>query len=151
MNDPQTPAASQRILGIVDDAEGRLRRLGDREAGERPSAEKWSRKEALGHLIDSAANNHQRFVRALLEEELAFPGYAQTQWVGQQGYAEESWELLVGLWSAFNRHLAHVVSRVPQVKLAARCRIGDGSPVTLGFLIDDYIRHMKHHLEQILP
>ncbi len=151
MSYPTTPAGSERLLEIVDRAEPRLRGIRDVEAGERSSAEKWSRKETLGHLIDSAANNHQRFIRCLLEDGLAFPGYVQTEWVGQQAYAEESWDLLVGLWSAFNRHLAHVVSRVPRGKLASLCRIGGGSPVTLGFLIDDYMTHMKHHLEQILP
>jgi hypothetical protein len=151
MKEAGTSAAGERIRGIVDGAGESLQRLGDREAAEKPSAEKWSRKETLGHLVDSAANNHQRFVRALLEDGLEFPGYVQTRWVGAQAYAEESWDLLVKLWSAFNRHLAHVVSRIPPDRLGARCRIGGGAPVTLGFLINDYIRHVEHHLEQILP
>ncbi len=151
MSHPVTPAGGERILEIVDQAEQPLRGIGDRQAEEKRSAGKWSRKETLGHLIDSAANNHQRFIRCLLEGGLVFPGYLQTEWVAKQAYAEESWDLLVGLWSVFNRHLAHVLSLVPREKLAAQCRIGDGSPVTLGFLIDDYIRHVKHHLEQILP
>jgi hypothetical protein len=70
--------------------------------------------------------------------------------VSRQAYAEESWDLLVRLWCAFNRHLAHVVSRIPADRREAGCRIGGGAPVTLGFLIDDYIRHVEHHLEQIL-
>src|SRR5258706_11100853 len=78
----------------------------DSQAG-RPSAE-WSRKETRGPLIDSACNNHQRFVRAQLQGELVFPGYEQDSWNRAQRYQSEPWENLVALWASYNRHLAHV-------------------------------------------
>src|SRR5258706_9340245 len=89
----------------------------------RPSGE-WSKKEILGHLIDSACNNHQRFVRAQLEAELVFPGYEQEGWARCQGYATADWALLVELWAAYNRHLAAAIARIPAEKLATPCRVG---------------------------
>jgi hypothetical protein len=115
----------------------------------RPAPDKWSKKEVLGHLIDSAANNHQRFVRAQLSDELSFPGYEQEGWVATQRYQGESWEQLVRLWQSYNLHLLHLMRGVPAGKLQNRCRIGQGEPVTLEFLMTDYLRHLKHHLGQI--
>jgi hypothetical protein len=114
-----------------------------------PAPGKWSKKEILGHLIDSASNNHQRFVRALLSEEPVFPGYAQNDWVRGQGYADEEWQGIVDLWSALNRHIAHLVARIPPAKMQTQCRVGDSAPMTLEALITDYILHMTHHLEQL--
>ncbi len=111
---------------------------------------KWSRKEILGHLIDSASNNHQRFVRARLSSEVSFPGYAQNQWVETQGYQSESWQNLVQLWAGFNRHILHFVSRIPEDSADNRCALDGNEPVTLRFLVDDYVRHLEHHLAQIL-
>src|SRR5437764_8545226 len=70
---------------------------------------KWSPKEIIGHLIDSASNNHQRFVRAQFTDDLIFAGYEQDAWVSVQQYGRESWPLLVQLWKSFNLHLAHVM------------------------------------------
>ena len=109
----------------------------------------WSRKQLLGHLIDSASNNHQRFVRAAIAGELVFPGYAQDENVRVQAVQELSWELLITLWASYNRLLAHVIAKLPEDKLQSQCRIGDGEPVTLEFLVKDYLGHLKHHLEQI--
>jgi len=127
----------------------RLRAMSEEEAARRPSPEKWNRKEVLGHLIDSACNNHQRIVRALLSNELDFPAYAQDDWVRCQDHAGEEWGVLVGLWHAYNRRLASIIALVPRDKLATRCRIGDGRPTTLGDLIVGYLRHLEHHLGQL--
>jgi hypothetical protein len=115
----------------------------------RPSAE-WSRKETLGHLIDSACNNHQRFMRAQLQDELVFPGYEQDSWNRAQPYQSEAWENLVALWASYNRHLAHVMAAIPESAGGNRCTIGDSEPVTLELLVTDYVRHLEHHLGQIL-
>jgi len=137
------------IQGIVDRELPRLRLMQPRELSASPAPGKWSKKEILGHLIDSASNNHQRFVRALLSDELVFPGYSQNDWVRVQGYVDEEWQRIVDMWSALNRHLAHFVGRLPAERLKTPCRIGDNAPVTLEALIVDYIRHVEHHLEQL--
>ena len=109
----------------------------------------WSRKQVLGHLIDSASNNHQRFVRASLQGSLEFPGYDQDGCVRVQAIQEAPWPALVALWVAYNRFLAHVIAHLPVERLEAPCRIGAGQPVTLRFLVEDYVAHLLHHLRQI--
>lgn len=111
---------------------------------------KWVRKEILGHLIDSAANNHQRFVRAALAGRLSFPGYEQDGWVALQRYRQRPWREVVDLWHQLNRHVAHAMESVPADRAAAPCAIGEDAPVTLRWLMEDYVRHMRHHLSQIL-
>jgi hypothetical protein len=86
-------------------------------------------------------NNHHRFVRAQQVEELTFPAYEQEQWVSAQGYAERPWVELVDFWRLYNRHPAHVISRIPEEKLAVICVIGANEPVTFGYLIEDYLLH----------
>lgn len=145
----------------VEDAARRLLLISEEEASAPRAADKWSPKEIVGHLIDSASNNHQRFVRAQFTDHLVFPGYEQEAWVRAQGYKEESWPLLVELWRSFNLHLAHVMRRSPEsARLASRERhnldqigwvkVGEGEPATLEYLMRDYIGHLKNHLRQIL-
>jgi hypothetical protein len=109
----------------------------------------WSRKQVLGHLIDSASNNHQRFVRALLQHELRWPGYDQAGCVRVQRFQEFSWSKLVELWVNFNLLLAHVLASVPEAKRKTQCVIGDGPPMSLEDLAVDYLRHLQHHVDQI--
>jgi hypothetical protein len=111
---------------------------------------RWSREQILGHLIDSASNNHQRFVRAQLEDEVALPGYTQAEWVEAQHYQDRDWKELIALWAAYNRHLLHLMEVFPQEKRSNRVRIGGGDPLTIEFVMVDYVRHLKHHLDQIL-
>jgi hypothetical protein len=144
----------------VEETAARLRELDDAEAASRRATAAWSRKEILGHLIDSAANNHQRFVRAQFQEDLSFPGYAQEEWVAAQRYDEAPWPQLVELWRLYNLHLLHVVSRIPADtlrrprhphtlhKIAWRL-VDEREPATLEYLILDYVGHLKHHLAQI--
>src|SRR5712691_13354271 len=93
----------------VRTAAGELRAVEEQVVSHRPSADRWTIKEVIGHLIDSAANNHQRFVRAQFARELVFPKYEQNQWVKCQFYNEVEWAQLLELWQAYNRHLAHVM------------------------------------------
>lgn len=109
----------------------------------------WTRKQILGHLLDSAANNRQRFVRATLDGSYNGPGYAQDGWVHLHGYAEQSWDTLLRWWQAEHEILVALVDRIPEEQLTVNCVIADGSPVMLQFVIDDYIAHQKHHLAQI--
>jgi hypothetical protein len=138
------------LKSLVDQSSTKLARISESESKSKPAPEKWSKKEILGHLIDSAANNHQRFVRAQLSAELRIPGYEQQAWVTTQRYQNESWDNLLQLWKSYNLHLLHLISAIPKHTLGNFCFIGDNEPVTLEFLIQDYVRHLKHHLEQIL-
>ncbi len=140
---------AEQIRAIVAKETPRLRRIGDTEAASPRAPGKWSRKEVIGHLIDSAGNNLQRIVRAWIAGSLEFPGYAQNEWVQCQDYRAEGWTFLVELWSALNRHLAHVVERIPAEELGARVSIGDNPAVTLDAMVADYLRHLAHHLEQV--
>ena len=124
--------------------------ISESDSAKKSSPEKWSKKEVLGHLIDSAANNHQRFVRAQSTAELRIPGYEQQEWVAAQRYHNERWVELIQLWKSYNLHLIHIISAIPASALGNFCIIGDNKPVTLEFVIQDYVRHLKHHLEQIL-
>ncbi len=134
----------------VDAALPRLRRMAEADASRDRGPGKWVKKEILGHLIDSAANNHQRFVRAPAADPYVGPGYDQNAWVAANRYRQRPWNELVELWAGLNRHLAHVIAGVPPEKLQTRCLIGDDPPAPLEWWIRDYVRHLKHHLAQIL-
>ena len=111
---------------------------------------KWSKKEILGHLIDSAANNHQRFVRAqFVQDEFTGPGYEQDLFVTLQAYNSEDIQNLILLWMTYNTHLAHVIKNADETKMETICRIGNYEPQTLGFVMHDYVDHLNHHLEEI--
>jgi hypothetical protein len=140
---------SENLLSVIDSAEPRLREISALASTKPILSGGWSRRQVLGHLIDSASNNHQRFVRAALQPSLDFPGYDQDGNVRLQAPQEADWSLLVSLWAAYNRYLAHVIAHLPAAKLETVCRIGAGKPVTLGFLATDYLSHLLHHLRQI--
>ncbi|MCG6920995.1 MAG: DinB family protein [Acidobacteria bacterium] len=110
----------------------------------------WSRKQILGHVVDSALNNVHRFVRAQQDDDFVFPDYDQPAWVAAGGYQERPWSRLVRLWVELNAHVVEVITRVPGERLGTTCRIGGSEPMTLEFLVRDYVRHLRHHLEQIL-
>lgn len=116
----------------------------------RRGPDKWSKKEIVGHLIDSASNNHQRFVRAALQGQLAFPAYTQAAMVQIQHYHDLDWKVLVGLWGNYNKFLAHVIQRLPENSFGVICHIGENKPATLGWLCEDYVIHLQHHLKQLL-
>ena len=140
---------SDQLLRIVKSAEAALREVPEKDTMAPVLKGGWSRKQVLGHLIDSASNNHQRFVRASLQGSLEFPGYEQDGCVRVQAIQEAPWPVLVALWVGYNRFLAHVIAHLPADKLDAPCRIGSGQPVTLRFLVEDYVAHLLHHLRQI--
>lgn len=110
----------------------------------------WTRKQIVGHLLDSAANNRQRFVRAATEGSYNGPKYAQQAWVASHGYAEQPWPTLLTWWEAEHEILMAIVDRIPEERLSAQCVVGDDAPVTLQFLIDDYVTHQRWHLKQLL-
>lgn len=141
---------TRELSSITESAAASLLKLTEAESELRTAEGRWSRKEILGHLIDSASNNHQRFVRAQLTDDLSLPGYEQKAWVESQSYQTAGWPGLVELWRAYNLHLAHLIAHIPEAKLSHRVTVGQAQPVTLEFLIRDYLRHLKHHLAQLL-
>jgi hypothetical protein len=112
---------------------------------------KWSRKEILGHLIDSTCNNQQKFVRTMAQPQLDFAGYKQDFWVESQKYNAADWRNLIALWRAYNQHLAHVIEHARPELLGNLIAIEDAGTFSLEFIMKDYVEHLKHHLMQILP
>jgi DinB family protein len=151
----------KEFRAVVDRATPALLSFADEQTTTHPAPGKWSPREVIGHLIDSASNNHQRFVRAPFQNDLVLAGYDQDAWVTLQKYQDERWADLVHLWRAFNLHLAHVMEVVPSsVRQRAHGRhnlheinwkpIPADRPATLDDLMADYVEHLKHHLRQIL-
>jgi len=139
-----------RLARILAATPLRLADISDAEASQPSAPGHWSKKEILGHVIDSASNNHQRFVRAQLTPSLEIPSYEQERWVAAQSYATESWPDLVNLWLLYNRHLLHMIRTIPESSLAVPCAIGGSAPVPLSEVISSYVDHLEHHLSQIL-
>ena len=144
----------------IEHAAQQLLLIPEEQAATPKSEGKWSPKQIIGHLIDSAAHNHQRFVRAQFCDDLVFPGYEQEAWVAMQRYNDEPWSRLVELWRQYNLHLVHVMSAVPDAVLTKpRTRhnldqigwqtISDHEPVTLEYFMRDYVGHLRHHLDQV--
>src|SRR5580700_4321055 len=120
---PHSTSAASRLYALLETAPARLGQISEEDACVSPAPGRWSKKQILGHLIDSAGNNHQRFVRAQTAPRLEFPAYQQESWVAVQSYATESWPDLVDLWVQLNRHLLHIIRNVPESCLSRTCVI----------------------------
>ena len=159
-----TPNSYEQFLrdfrDTINSATARLKDIPEEQSRRRRSPDDWAPIEILGHLIDSAANNHQRFMRGQFTDDLVFPGYEQNQWVSSQKYREESWSDVIQLWSAYNLHLVHMASVIPEDVLTksrsphtldkiAFNLVEKNEPATLEYLIRDYVVHLRHHLDQI--
>jgi len=138
-----------------------LRDIGDEASRTPPQPGKWSPREVIGHLIDSASNNHQRFVRALFQDDLVFPGYDQDAWVAAQAYRDAPWNELIELCVLFNSQIARVMDATPEdqrrrervrhnLDLIAWKTIPRGEATTLDYFMADYVGHFKHHLRQVI-
>jgi len=146
---PQNFAA--RLQKILSDDGTKLRAIPEADSGRRAGdRDGWSRKQELGHLIDSAVNNRIRFNVAALEGRYTGPTYDGNGWVDLGGYTEMPWTDIVETWTVLNRALAIGIQRIPKERLSASCKVGDHDPWSLESLIEDYIDHMQHHLEHIL-
>jgi hypothetical protein len=141
--------ALARLRFLLQDVPDRLAKLSESEAQAKSSAPAWSPKQELGHLLDSAANNHQRIVRAQLENNPALPGYEQAQWVALHGYERRDWGELIDLWRALNRQLLAAAEAVPDSAWSRTCTVAGSEALTLEFIFADYIEHMMHHLRHM--
>jgi hypothetical protein len=149
------------LRGAIEEFSPLLKRMSDEETRKRPRPGKWCPREIIGHLIDSASNNHQRFVRAQFQDDLVFPGYAQDEWVSAQKYRDAPWGDLLDLWRSFNLHIARVMESAPEKQRSrprARHNLDElawkpvprDAPATLDYFMADYVAHLKHHLDQII-
>jgi len=134
--------------------------LSDQEMSQPRKEGAWSRKQILGHLIDSASINHQRIIEAQITGSIAFAGYKHEQWVEIQNYQDADWEELVTLWCSMNMHLCSVAEQIPPDVLdalheshsfadTAFRELPSDQASTLGYLIEDYFAHLQYHLRQI--
>lgn len=141
--------AISSLRNVLELVPARLGQLSATAVETKPSPTKWSAKEELGHLLDSAANNHQRIVRAQLEDTPAMPGYEQNRWVAVHAYSRRDWKELIEVWQAFNRQLLAAAEAVPADGWSRTLTVGDSEPLTLQFVFEDYLAHMLHHLQHI--
>lgn len=141
---------AQRLLDIINEVRDRFASVTPEQWAHKPAENVWSKKELLGHLIDSAANNHLRFVRGQLAgDKFVTHGYEQDFFVSSQHYHDEPVDELIALWYAYNRHLAMVIRHIDPSKLEMPCFIGPYEPMSFSFVITDYVTHMQHHLKQV--
>jgi hypothetical protein len=143
------PAAT-RLQAILDETPKKLLSFSEEAASAKPAPGKWSKKEIIGHLIDSAGNNHQRFVRMQIDNGLSLPQYKQDEWVNVQHYQQRNWIDLVKFWMIFNMHILHIFKTVDTTRLMNTAVFPEYGTQTLQFLIDDYVDHLEHHLKQAL-
>ncbi|WP_152396100.1 DinB family protein [Paenibacillus guangzhouensis] len=143
-------ATIERLQHWIKEVPARLANLSEHDFSERPQPHKWSKKEILGHLCDSALTNIQRFVRAQYESQpYVVLKYAQNQWVEHMNYQNQSVSQVLNLWIALNTQALSVITTIPEDRLMYTCDIGEGQIVTLEWLIKDYVEHLEHHLGQI--
>lgn len=144
-----TANVAQRIETTIAEWRVELLSLDIASIHHKPTPDRWSIAEIVGHLVDSACNNHQRFVRALNSKTLRFPKYDQNAWVASGDYDHIDWPLLVELWCSYNGFLAHLIRKIPKAKLATVCTIVPYESCTLEFVVVDYFDHLQHHLQKI--
>jgi hypothetical protein len=134
---------------LIERVPGRLEKLSKEQIESKSTPTSWSPKEELGHLLDSGANNHQRIVRAQLENSPAMPGYDQNGWVAVHAYQRRDWKELIEVWQAVNRQLLAAAVSVPDSAWSRTLTVAGSKPLTLEFVFDDYLAHMAHHLQHI--
>lgn len=141
--------ASQRLAFLVQTIPDLLEKIPEIDFSRKLSLSKWSKKEILGHLIDSATNNHQRFIRIQYENEpIIF--YNQNKWNELSHYQNLSIEHLVQFWKSYNQHLVEIINLISDNELQRQGAGSDGQKLPLHFYITDYVSHLEHHLKQLV-
>jgi hypothetical protein len=140
--------AIQRFSFLMDTIPALLHQISKVDFAAKPALNTWSKKEVVGHLIDSATNNHQRFVRAQFEEKPSIQ-YNQNGWNTYSYYNDRDGEQIINFWYAYNMQLIEIIKRIPEDKLDNEVSVGD-NVYTLIFLIEDYVAHMEHHLKKVI-
>jgi hypothetical protein len=144
-----TPQIIRRLDFLISIIPDLLREINEVDFSLKPASDKWSKKQILGHLIDSATNNHQRFIRGQFEDTPTI-GYNQNEWNRHSHYNEINSGQLIDFWTSYNKHLLEIMKRMPAASLQKECRSADGTTCTIAFLMEDYLAHLEHHLKQIV-
>ncbi len=139
------------LEGLVKDFTVKLNSISEDDFSSKPSATKWSRKEVLGHLIDSGENNLRRCICGQYETPPPRIKYDQDFWVVANGYQQMAATDVIHNWRMVNTKICHVLRQMPVENYHKTCDFGDGKLLTLQWLAIDYVKHMKHHLNQIIP
>jgi len=137
-----------QLIHILDTIPTKLRAFSEEEFSSIPIPGKWSKKQILGHLIDSATNNHHRFVRAQFDDKPTIL-YEQESWNEYSYYQSMSQEHIISFWEMYNRHIVELTQRIPAELLSRECMMSDGKGYSIAWLFEDYVRHLEHHLRQI--
>lgn len=142
----------QQLESIVAGYSAKLLNFSEEELTHQPAPGKWSRKEIIGHLIDSAQNNIRRFVITQYESS-PHVVYAQNDWVSIQHYKDYDSKDLITLWQLLNKHIGIILKNLAKEKYQLQCNTGMEKEElhTIEFLAKDYITHHLHHLNQIVP
>ena len=142
---------AQEIQSLVTSCVAEWRDLTEEVITHRPTPDSWSAKEIIGHLIDSASNNHQRFVRLQIRDSLIFPDYQHDNeyWVKIQRYQERPWQELLALWRHFNSHVDYLIQSVNPHCLSHAWQVDSETRISLRELMSDYLRHMRVHVAQV--
>jgi len=148
IEEPSMEAVS-KLKEIVAQAPALLRAISPEYVAKQPTPGKWSKKQELGHLVDSACNNHQRIVRAQLETEPSLPGYDGDRWVALHNYLEMDWVEIIEFWRMMNQQLIRSASTMSPQAAERKLTVGGGQPITLDFRVRDYVDHLFHHLRHI--
>ncbi len=143
-------SAMDELSELITTLPAEWRPIPDEQAARLRSDGGWSRKQIVGHMIDSGTVNHQRFIRALAGETDFSLLYAQEEWVDLNGYQSRDWNEIIDLWKSLNLHLLAVCRRIREDQPNLICgKDGDPGPWTLAHRVPDYIAHLKMHVEQM--
>jgi hypothetical protein len=140
--------AIDRLVFIVKVAPDLLLEISEENMSKKALPDKWSKKEILGHLIDSATNNHQRFIRAQFESKPEI-SYDQNKWNEFSFYQEIERTQIILFWTIYNRQLLEIIKRIPEERLMNQVKVGE-KLLRLEYLIVDYVEHLEHHLKQVI-
>ncbi len=137
-----------QLIHILDTVPQKLRAIGEEEFSAIPGPGKWSTKQIIGHLIDSATNNHHRFVRSQFHDKPTIL-YEQELWNHHSYYQSMPQEHIISFWEKYNRHIVELISRIPAALMSRECTMSDGMSYTIAWVFEDYVRHLEHHLKQV--
>jgi len=152
---------AEKLKQIIASTISKLEEIEEADFLYKASSKKWSKKEILGHLIDSAFNNHRRFILAQLQDDLVFEGYDQDKWVELNGYQNQSTDQLISTFRSLNLQIVRLISQIDASVLNTKTtnhnfheicmvRVSEGDLSSIKYLIEDYIFHLEHHISQIV-